>query len=283
MAKYGPSAVLAKVNTLNAKLPSFSVIFFFRHLGNPSSLLFDFLFCAASETLALFATSNRCALPSKVLQAMQAISIDEEEARVLEQNEEEANDFVAVNVDDDSDGGGIGADIELVCSRNIVQKSLEAEERMRKMLEELEMEDFFEVVPVQQQRQKKKKKVTAGGLSGSENLGGASGAENLGGPRVSDNVGGPRVAENVGGGASGGGNNAYGPNQNVEADKEGEESSYLPSDEPNSFIKTDSEDSEADDAQRCISSGLHISGLMDLYRSSLKIRFSLGQLNSKQH
>ncbi|OMO49392.1 Transposase, MuDR, plant [Corchorus olitorius] len=182
---------------------------------------------------------------------------DEEEARVLEQNEDEANDFVAVNVDYDSDGGGIGADPELVCSRNIVQKSLEAEERMRKMLEELEMEDFFEVVPMQQQRQKKKKKVTAGGPSGSENLGGLSGAENLGGPRVSDNVGGPRVAENVGGGASGGGNNAYGPNQNVEADKEGEESPYLPSDEPNNFIKTDSEDSEADDAQRCISSGLH--------------------------
>ncbi|OMO51079.1 Transposase, MuDR, plant [Corchorus capsularis] len=168
-------------------------------------------------------------------------SSDEEETRVLEQNKEEANDFVAVNVDYNSDGGGIGADPELVCSRNIVQKTLEDEERMRKMLDELEMEDFLEWILC---NNKEKKRVS----------------ENVSGPRVAENVGGPRVDQHVGvGGASGGGNNLYDPNQNVEVDKEGEESPYLPSNEPNNFIKTNSEDSEADDARRCISSGLHFS------------------------
>ncbi|OMO77108.1 Transposase, MuDR, plant [Corchorus olitorius] len=155
-------------------------------------------------------------------------SSKEEEARVLEENEEERENIVDVNVDFDSDGGGIGADPELVNSRMIVHRRLEHKERLRKEMEELVVEELVSIPVEQRQKKKQKKKKHDGGSSGASTAG-----------------------------PSGGGHNAAGPNQNVQADIDRAESPYFDSDQPNSFIKTDSEDSEADDAQRCISRGLN--------------------------
>ncbi|OMO98285.1 Transposase, MuDR, plant [Corchorus olitorius] len=147
-------------------------------------------------------------------------SSEEEEARVLEQNEEEEEEIALVNLDLDSDGG---EDPEVVSALNKVKKAIEKEQQRRKGLEELEFSELHEI-PMQQRQ---KKKVHASGP------GGPSGGRPSGGPSVSFEL-----------------------NSSAAAHKDGEESPYFDSNQPHNCIKTNFEDSEVDDAQRCISRGL---------------------------